>query len=336
MKALQRTESRDPLLSARVVSRRPLRYAGGADPAVDRPAHVRAASGLARVAGQLALVQDDSNFIALVDPAAPERSRSVTLPAGPEGRRQFDDSRGNKRFKLDLEACFATDAPAPLLVAMGSGSSPHRERIVLVEGWERGAPETRLVDAPALYATLRGAPQFAGSELNVEGAVLLGEVLRLFGRGNGARRGTLEPVNATCDLSWRALLAHLRAPRTTSPPTPTSVVRYELGTWEGIPLGFTDAALWGDGILFTAAAEDSPDVTRDGRVAGSVLGVVDRSGAARWTPLADADGAPLAEKVEGVVIGEPGGREALVVVDADRPNHPSELCTVVLDGPWRS
>jgi hypothetical protein len=37
----------DPALEARVLSRTPLRYAEGADPDLDRPAHVRAGSSLA-------------------------------------------------------------------------------------------------------------------------------------------------------------------------------------------------------------------------------------------------------------------------------------------------
>ena len=93
----------DPRLIARVVARWPLRYADGADAAVDRPAHVRAGSSLAWVGDRLVVVQDDANFLALVDP----RDASVqvtTLPAAAGGTRQFDDGRGNKRLKMDLEA----------------------------------------------------------------------------------------------------------------------------------------------------------------------------------------------------------------------------------------
>lgn len=91
-------------VSARILRTTPLRYAEGADPALDRPAHVRAASAVARVGGRLAIVQDDANFVALVDPAT-GLAEAVTLPAGEGGLRQFDDLRGNKRFKLDLESC---------------------------------------------------------------------------------------------------------------------------------------------------------------------------------------------------------------------------------------
>ncbi|MBI4784019.1 MAG: hypothetical protein HY785_22275 [Oscillatoriophycideae cyanobacterium NC_groundwater_1537_Pr4_S-0.65um_50_18] len=39
-------------------------------------------------------------------------------------------------------------------------------------------------------------------------------------------------------------------------------------------MSFTDATVTSKGILFSAAAEDSPDVTSDGRVTGSVLGIL--------------------------------------------------------------
>jgi hypothetical protein len=93
--------------------------------------------------------------------------------------------------------------------------------------------------------------------------------------GNGARRDGVVPVNATCELDWTDFLAHLLEPDRRPPPVRTSVVRYDLGTMDGVPLGFTDAALWRGGTLYTAAAEDSPDAVRDGRVAGTVVGVVD-------------------------------------------------------------
>ena len=84
--------------------------------------------------------------------------------------------------------------------------------------------------------------------------------------GNGARRDGVVPVNATCELDWTDFLAHLLEPDRRPPPVRTSVVRYDLGTMDGVPLGFTDAALWRGGTLYTAAAEDSPDAVRDGRM----------------------------------------------------------------------
>ncbi|HEV2148311.1 MAG TPA: hypothetical protein VGR37_12980 [Longimicrobiaceae bacterium] len=321
----------DPGLSARVVARVPLLYEEGPDAELDRPAHVRAGSSLAWVGGNLAVVQDDANFVALVDPAT-LRARAVPLPAGHGGKRQFDDVRGTKAHKLDLEACVAVPgAEGDLLLAFGSGSSARRERVAVVEGLPGSAPTVALRDASALYRRLRERDDFAGSDLNVEGAVLLGGRLRLFGRGNGAPRGGLLPVDATCDLEWAALRAYLRDPEA-APPEPQEVVRYRLGEIDGLRLGFTDAAHGGGRLLYSAAAEDSPDATRDGRVAGSALGVFDAPDRVRWTPLRGPDGSPFTAKVEGLALASSG--RAWVVVDSDDPAAPSELCEVELSGRW--
>ena len=323
---------RDAGLAAVVTSATPLRYDAGADDALDRPAHVRAASGLAPTRDGFALVQDDANFIALVS-RDPTRVRAITLPSGEGGKRQFDTTRGNKKHKLDLEACFAVDEPdGTLLVAMGSGSRGHgaREHVVLVRRCEVPSPEVTLVHAPRLYERLRAAGEFAGSEMNVEGAVHLGDRVRLFGRGNGAARDGVRPVNATCDLDWNGLLAHLRDPGRVAPPEPLRVVGYELDSLGEVPLGFTDAAAWHDGILYSAAAEDSPNVIDDGPVHGSAIGVIDASGAARWTPLTEPTGALFPGKVEGI-LGMPD-ESILAVVDADDPATASLLCTIELRG----
>ena len=323
----------DPALVAVVVAHRPLHYDEAADPLLDRPAHVRAGSSLARVPGGLALIQDDANFVAIIEPDGPS-VRAIPLPVGAGGRRQFDDRRGNKAHKLDLEACVAVDTEdGPLLLAFGSGSTSEREQVAIISDWKSRQPRTSLVHAARLYDSLRSEHAFAGSELNVEGAVYLGDRLRLFGRGNGAPRAGVRPVNATCDLDWPTLLAYLRAPDRQSPPSPTGIVQYELGAIAGIPLSFTDASLSGDIVLYSATAEESPDVTRDGRVAGSAIGVIDSHGSARWAVLTDASGQSLAWKVEGLVATGDSAERLFVVVDADDPELASELCTVELRRP---
>ena len=88
---------RDPALKAIVQKRVPLFYSQGADPVSDRPAHVRAGSSLSWLGDKLALIQDDANFLVLVDPES-LNVEAITLVAGEAGARQFDDLRGNKRF----------------------------------------------------------------------------------------------------------------------------------------------------------------------------------------------------------------------------------------------
>ena len=326
------TSRRDDTIAAVVVDRRPLLYAEGADAATDRPAHIRAGSGLAAVPGGIALIQDDANFIVVLTPTG-DRARALALPAGEGGLRQFDDVRGNKKYKLDLEACVSIESKGEtLFLAFGSGSKKRREQVAMVRGWEKREPEIQLIHVPELYDVLRREHAFAGSELNVEGAIFLDGRVRLFGRGNGEVRGDVRPINATCDLDWPTLLAHLEG--SSPPPTPASITAYALGAHAEIPFSFTDATVWGDSVLYCAAAEASPDATRDGPVTGSALGVI-RSGNARWTPIVDDAGVMLAGKVEGLTALPANGDRVYAVADADDSASASELLTIELQGDWR-
>ena len=338
--------SMEPTWRAVVTARHPLLYEGDGDSARDRPRHVRAGSGLAWVGTQLAVVQDDTNFVALVAPddasgqrdGEPVRARGITLPAGPAGRRQFDDLRGNKGDKLDLEACVAIPGPnGGSLLALGSGSKSVRERVVLVEEVLSASPRVTLIDASPLYAALRRDTSFAGSDMNIEGVMLQGAVLRFFGRGNGAPRDGDVARNSTCDVDAPAFLDWLRRPGEYPLPPLRDTTQYHLGTLRSIALGFTDAAVRDGQVLYVAAAEASPDATRDGLVTGSVLGVMPLGGGApRHAAITGPDGAPFAEKVEGVAPHPTDPARAWVVLDGDDAVRPSELCAVQLQGAWRA
>ena len=140
----------DRRLKAPLSQLRPLHYAAGADPKNDLPGFVRAASAIRRAGARLVIVQDDVNALAIVDPHT-GITRPLLLPAGPAGERVFDDLRGNKPLKLDLEACVRL--PYGRLVAFGSGSSPLRERLVVLDLAREAVP--RIVEATAFYAALR-------------------------------------------------------------------------------------------------------------------------------------------------------------------------------------
>ncbi len=307
-------------------------YADGASDAEDRPAFVRAASGIAWLGDELAIVQDDASFVAL---RAPDGAvRAVALPLGPGGRRRFEERLGNKSDKLDLEACLSVEGPrGPVLLGIGSGSLPGRERIALVE--PHGPEPVRVVDASVLYERLRTERRFSGSELNVEGAVAVGDVLRLFQRGNGAPTAGLEPVNATVDLPLSDMLAWLDAGGDGDPPPLGSIRQWDLGSERGVRYGFTDAALLTDDrIVFLAGAEDSPDAVRDGEVLGTRIGLMHGEDV-RWTNLVDARGEPARVKAEGVVARRDRPDALWIVLDPDDPDRPAELCDVHLEGPWR-
>ncbi len=327
----------EPSLGARVVGRTPLFYARGADAALDRPAHVRAGSALARLGTTtLAVVQDDASFLAILEGVGSELVvRDVPLPSA-DGVRQFDDGRGNKKAKLDLEACLAW---GDVLLAFGSGSSPLRERIVIVERPTHASPRTTVVEAHALYEAMRNDPLFPGSELNVEGAALAGDDVLFLQRGNGASAGDRQPVDASARVGRRALLAYLLglAGGESSPcPALRDVVQWDLGAAGDTRLTFTDAVTTaGRWTAFLACAEASPDATRDGPVTGVAIGRLDdRVGEAELATITDERGAPLLDKAEGITLDEREPRRAWLVVDRDDPSCPAELLELELGAGW--
>ncbi len=318
----------DPALRAEIANAAPLVYADGGAPSEDRPPHVRAASAIRRQCERLVVVQDDVNILAIHGDGGAD---AVLLPVGEGGLRAFGDDRGNKRAKMDLEACAAL--PDGRLVAFGSGSTRRRQRLVVLE--VTGA--AHLVDASPLYEALRAHTAFSGSELNLEGVVLVGDRLRLFQRGNGSPRGDLAAVSATADLDLEAFLCFLAAcaaapPAAAVAPALLAIVRYDLGTIAGTPLGFTDAALTADGIVaFVACAEASADTFHDGAVLGCRFGVIEGEDV-RTADILDATGAPTRLKLEGIESTDHPSR-FVVVADMDRPHEPATLAELrVNDG----
>lgn len=311
---------------------RQLHYARGAEHvAHDLPPYVRAVSALRRWQGKSVLVQDDVNALVVGD-ADFDQLAAVLLPPGPEQRRRFEAELGNKASKLDLEA--AAVLPDGRFLALGSGSTAARERIVVMDP----SLQVRVIDAHALYAGLRAESAFAGSELNLEGALVVGNTLRLLQRGNGAVRGELRPINAFGDFDLGAFLAWLDDGK--APPPLRDVTQIELGHHGEAALSLTDAALlfspepgtpleeaekaaW----VVTACAEASPNTYDDGVVTASCVGVV-HAGRLAMVPVVDNDGLVLPVKIEGIepVPGQPG--DFHVVIDADDAARPALIGTL--------
>lgn len=325
--------SRDRRLAAQIVAKRSLLYEAGADLALDRCGYVRAASGVAFVSGRLAIVQDDANFVALYDPVT-HAIAAITLPAGLGGARQFDKERGNKKHKLDFEACFAAPFEgSDALYVVGSGSSQARESWVLVTLDASGMGSARLFTLPRLYRALREHPTFAGSELNLEGAAFLGSHVRLFQRANGLPHQGRTALDATCDVSLAALIELMGSPESAPVPALERVRHYDLGDIDGVRLTFTDGhAIEGGRVLFLASAEASPNAIDDGEVRGTAVGVLEPDGSARLTLLRDEHDKPCRDKAEGIALSARDRTIAFVVFDPDDHTRASSLAEVRLDG----
>ncbi len=269
--------------------------------------HLSSASGLVCARGRVHVIADDEHhlgvFSDVTGPGELQRLFNGDLPAGKKAR---------KRLKPDLETlCWWPERSA--LVAFGSGSRPHRSAGVLVPLDAKGAPggSPRLFGMQPLYTLLRQAL----GEINIEGAMLLGDELVLLNRGVAGRSD-----NAAAHLPLRVLNDTIegKAP----PLAPAAIRRFSLGRLDGVPLGFTDAAPLPDGRwVFTAVAEDTDDSYADGRCVGSVVGLVDSRGAVVKTWRLEA---PL--KVEGVAVQvDDQGMSLCLVTDADDPAQASQL-----------
>jgi hypothetical protein len=266
---------------------------------------VRAGSALVRAGGRLLAVQDDAFEVVWIDPVARSIERaSLRGDGGPLP----------KYKKPDFEAAFT--GPDGTVIIMGSASTTNRRfiaRLSIADG------TSALMDAGPLYDAVEGA---LGTTPNIEGAALLGDVVRLLHRGSG--RAAF--ANASVDVPFDALSG--------APPRVLEVMRYDLGAIAGVPLTFTDAASLGEGrLLYLAVAEDTPDAVADGPILGGAVGVLDADGA-RYTPLLHEDGAPFAGKAEGIALDNDthDARAAYLLTDPDSPGEPAELCRVTLVG----
>ncbi|RZO54642.1 MAG: hypothetical protein EVA89_27595 [Sandaracinaceae bacterium] len=299
--------------SARIEACSPLRFL---ERVADRPDFVRAASGIAAVEGGWVIAQDDLAWVAVRRPDG--GLDALPLPAGPGGARIFEERLGNRDDKPDLES--AVTLPDGRALLFGSGASPGRVSVVIVDAAARA---TRVVDAAPLYAALRARTDLSGSELNLEGAAVVGDALWLFQRGNGAPRDGILPINAVAEISLDAMLAYLDG----GPTPPLRRVRaFDLGRAGDVAYGFTDAASDGARVWFLASAEDSPDALQDGPIVGTRVGTIEGE-RIRWGPVREPDGAPSERKLEGLLLD---GDAAWAVTDADDPDRASELCRLTL------
>lgn len=278
-------------------------------------AHWSAASGLVCVGKRLYVVADDELHMAVFDssamhaPGALVRLLEGDLPHDKEER---------KKAKPDLET-LALLPPLPghphgALLALGSGSKPQRETGVLLALDAQGAPTGQLgtIDLAPLYAPLH--QRFA--DLNIEGALKLGNDLLLLQRGNKANA-----LSACIRYTWSHMVPWL-AGLQRQPPSPRDVQPIDLGEVNGVPLSLTDGTpLHGGAWAFCAVAESTDDSYRDGACVGSAIGIVTPQGQISHLHL--LAGAP---KVEGIAAqATEGGWQITLVTDPDEPNTPAQM-----------
>lgn len=276
--------------------------------------HISAASGLVCIGSTAYVVADDELHLGVFSTAAPEPGHLIRLFDGalPDAK----DER--KRQKPDLEALALVPAfrgfPHGALMAFGSGSRSNRYRGALLgldaAGGIFGLPH-ELDLSPVL-----GPLQDVFAELNIEGAVVSGDELRLFQRGNKRHAD-----NAIIRYPLSQFLAILTGAQPGS-IAPSAIERLDLGLIDGVPFCFTDAAALPNGdMVFCAVAEDTEDAYRDGTCLGAAIGIIDKEGHLLTLQRLDRP-----YKVEGISARADGDRlNLLLVTDADDPAIPAML-----------
>jgi hypothetical protein len=172
----------------------------------------------------------------------------------------------------------------------------------------------RAFDLAPLHAAL--AAELGGpAQLNLEGAAVSGDVLRLLQRGNGA-----DGVNAVVDLDLAGVRAAMARGDAWGPGLVRALHRVTLPELAGVRLGFTDASPLPDGrLVFAAAAEAGGDTYLDGACAGSAVGLL----AAGVAPaLLEVQPLDTRAKLEGVNarLDPDGSLDLRLVADADDPS----------------
>jgi hypothetical protein len=358
---------RDAKMRARIVAERPLIYDRVEGAAGDHPPHVRSGSGIAWAGDRMVVIQDDADYVALIDPArvlqvpapgsapAPPRSDGESVVGVRLKSPLAVKGAGGPRARPHLEAVLtARDWRGELILAFGSGTRPERRFVARVR-LGGGDTELSVFEARKLYAALEEHPTLATTTLNIEGAAYLPkgldgrDAVRLFHRANGKPRpGVAQPSSAlpgertpcgTIDVRLDALAAYLdrcrRDPNATLGTELSNPRRYDLDDVDGVPLTFTDATRMSDGrIVYVAAAERSEDAGQDGETLGVALGVIETDGSLRYTRVVERDGQETRRKADGLAVAGPQ-RVFLVAHPGSEPEddeRPSVLCALDVTG----
>ncbi|TCL90692.1 hypothetical protein C8J38_10752 [Rhizobium sp. PP-WC-2G-219] len=281
--------------------------------------YLSAASGLVWLGSHYYVVADDELHIGQFTSAVSEPGRLIRVFDGVLP----DDRKERKRRKPDLETLTLLPAttrfPYGALLALGSGSTPNRRRGAVLgldpEGVVCGSPQ--VFDASPVLGPLTDL----FPDLNIEGAVVVGDDLRLVQRGNArhAENAIVHyPLSRVLDAVLNGQGDTLR---------PSAIDRITLPETHDVPLCFTDAAALPNGdMVFCAVAENTGDAVADGPCVGAAIGIIGSDG--RLVSLEPLD-RPF--KVEGIAVRVDGDRlDVRLVTDADDPAIPALLLSTSL------
>lgn len=232
---------------------------------------VKAASGLVKSRNHFFVIADDELSLFQFNFEGQTQVDSLPLKQGDLPQ----DAKERKRQKPDWESLVKIEVKnhGAILLAIPSGSTENRMTGAFVTLDSRGLIDKKdkpiEVDFSEIYAALKEKI----SELNIEGACIVNNRLKLFQRGNGQAS-----VNAIIDIHLDGFCNDFMNKLPVSPKHVISVKTYDLGKLGGFKLDFTDACSVDDTIWFLAVAEESNSTYEDGQYHGAILGCLDSAG----------------------------------------------------------
>lgn len=232
---------------------------------------VKAASGLVKSGNHFFVIADDELSLFQFNFEGQTQIDSLPLKRGdlPENPKE------RKCQKPDWEALVKIEIKnhEAILLAIPSGSTENRMTGAFVKMDVGGLIDRKYqpikVDFSKMYATLKEKIP----ELNIEGACIFKNRLKLFQRGNGATG-----VNAIIDIDLDGFYIDLINNFSVDSKHIVAIKIYDLGKLDGFKLDFTDACTLEDTIWFLAVAEDSRSTYEDGKYYGAILGCLDSAG----------------------------------------------------------
>lgn len=263
--------------------------------------HLSAASGLVALGTKLYVIGDDEVCLAIF-PEGDLPGEMVRLLPGQLPRDPAERKAAKPDFETLLRLPTLESNPNATLLALGSGSTDRRCSGVMISlNADGDVGSIRHLDLKPLFDAITREVE----EVNIEGAVVHGDSLLLFNRGNTSR-----PENVVLTVE----LAHMLSGGTVEI---LASKRLQLPYVAGVPLCITDACSLDDNsVVVSAVAEDTANAYADGKLAGAALAVLDQE-----LNLVQLDGLSALVKIEGVHAwrSAPGIR-FLAVSDADDPS----------------
>lgn len=264
------------------------------------------------------LVKRDENFYVIADDSFSLATFSLDKAISPRFKKLIpgelpSDFRERKKLKPDWEALMLLPLPEGKqgLLVVPSGSKAKRQLGILTE-FKNDLEVIQQIDFSLLYKKLEA--HFA--ELNIEGAVIFGDKIKIFQRGNG-----LAGKNAVIDLDLVQVTQELLSDGKVKPECILNITEYELGTLQNVNLSFTDACTCSGNLFFLAAAEAGKSTYEDGQYIGAILGRMNSEGVI--TERFELD-CPF--KPEGLWIEKESGKfKIYIVTDADDSELESSL-----------